>query len=315
MPPRPPTFSDWLSLLALTVCWGTAFLFNELALAAFGAGSIVASRIALGAVVLLAYARYVGVKLPRDWQAWIPMFVTAMFGVIVPFFLTLWAQTHLESATTAVLMAVMPLMVMTLAHFFVPGERLSGAKLTGFAVGFAGIVLVMGPAPSAPGGSMELLASIAVLGAALSYSSTSVYARLRSSASPAAMAAGMLLIATVFTAPLLTSVDVPPADTTTFVGVLAVAILGVFATGVASVLYFRVVAGPGPSFLSLVNYMVPAWGVLLGVAVLGERLSQWAVAGLALILAGVAMSEFGHRWWHNRQHRPANSEQSSLTSV
>ncbi len=312
MAPRQPSVVDWLSLVGLTACWGTAFLFNELALEAFGADVIVGARITLGALVLVVYARITGTRLPRDWQAWIPMLVTALFGVIVPFFLTVWAQTLLPSTTTAVLMAVMPLMVMTLAHFFVPGERLSAAKLTGFAVGFSGIVLIIGPATGIPYGGGQLLACLAVLGAALSYSATSVYARLRSSADPIAMAAGMLLVATVFTAPLLAAA--PPVPPAASLAVLSIAILGLFATGFASVLYFNVVAGPGPSFLSLVNYMVPAWGVLLGVTVLGERLSPGAMAGLGLILAGIAMSEFGHRWLLGRSNRGAHAH-SKLSSV
>ena len=145
MAPRPPNAGDWLRLFGLTVCWGTAFLFNELALRAFNPDVIVAARIALGAALLCGYARLTSTALPTTLRAWQPMLVTALFGVLVPFYLTVWAQLHLESATTAVLMSVMPLMVMTLAHCFVPGERLSAAKLAGFLVGFSGIVLVFGP--------------------------------------------------------------------------------------------------------------------------------------------------------------------------
>ena len=206
----------------------------------------------------------------------------------------------------------MPLIVMTLAHFFVPGERLSIAKLAGFAVGFSGIVLIIGPTPGIPAGSGELLASLAVLGAALSYSGTSVYARLRSSADPIAMAAGMLLVGTVFTAPFLATAA--PAPNAPVVAIASIAVLGLFATGIASVLYFNVVAGPGPSFLSLVNYMVPAWGVLLGVIVLGESVSPGAIAGLGLILGGIATSEFGHRWLVRRALRNGPA-QSGLSSV
>ena len=109
------------------------------------------------------------------------------------------------------------------------------------------------------------------------------------------MAAGMLLIAALIAVPAaITEGSGLPAN----VGVAAIAavfLLGVFATGIASVLYFQVVAGPGPSFLSIVNYLVPAWGVLLGVLVLGERLSGRALAGLGVILLGIAISEFGGR--------------------
>lgn len=295
MAPSPPRPADWLRLLGLTACWGTAFLLNELALKAYSPLVIVSARIVFGMLVLFTYLRFSGVSLPRAAREWIPMAVIAVFGVIVPFFLTVWAQTHLSSAITAVLMAVMPLMVMSLAHVFVPGERLSIAKVLGFGTGFLGVLLVIGPDSPADDNRFSLIASFAVLAAALSYSGTSVYARLSSNQAPAAMATGMLIIAAaiavpaaLFEGPAL-PVQLDP------VALTAVALLGLFATGLASVLYFQVVSGPGPTFLSLVNYLVPGWGVVLGVIVLEERLSSSAFAGLGIILAGIALSEFGHR--------------------
>lgn len=294
MPPRAPTRADWLRLLGLTACWGTAFLLNELALAAFDPWLIVAARIVFGAAVLVTYLRATGVTLPRDASAWIPMGITAIFGVLLPFFLTLQAQTHLDSSVTAVLMAIMPLMVITLAHAFVPGERLTIARLLGFASGFVGVVLVVSSGTSGASG-MPIGASLAVLGAAFSYSATSVYARLHSTALPAAMATGMLLIATTIAVPAaMLEYGGLPSDPG-LAAIIAVVLLGIFATGFASVLYFQVLAGPGPSFLSIVNYLVPAWAVVLGVLVLGEQLTGRVLAGLGTILLGIAISEFGGR--------------------
>lgn len=242
------------------------------------------------------------------------MVLTAVFGIIVPFFLTVWAQTHLSSAMTAVLMAVMPLMVMSLAHAFVPGERLSPAKLAGFVTGFGGVVIVMGPESPGGSGGFSLPASLAVLAAAFSYSATSVYARLRSNRAPAAMATGMLIVAASIAVPAALVGGKTLAIEVDTVAMLAIALLGIFATGIASVLYFQVVSGPGPTFLSIVNYLVPAWGVVLGVVVLDERLSGSAFAGLAVILAGIAISEFGHRWLASREGalREAHADCQSL---
>jgi drug/metabolite transporter (DMT)-like permease len=296
MAPRAPTAGDWLRLFGLTACWGSAFLFNEVALAGLPPPFIVAGRIVLGGLLLYIYARASGTAMPQALADWTPIAVIALFGVIVPFFLTVWAQVHLPSATTAVLMSVMPLFVMILAHVFVPGERLSAAKLGGFIVGFSGVVLVIGPQAATGADAMTAIASLAALGAAFSYSATSIYSRLNARAEPLAMAAGMLLVAAVIAVPAAAVRGVPAGLELTLPALASVAVLGVFATGLASVLYFEVISGPGPTFLSLVNYMVPAWGVLLGVFVLGEQLTPWAFAGLGLVLCGIAISEFGHRW-------------------
>ncbi len=315
MAPRPPTTADWLRLIGLTACWGTAFLFNEFALEAFPPTQIVALRVIVGVLLLGGYAKLTGVRLPRSGDEWRPMAVMAMFGVIVPFLLTVQAQVYLPSATTAVLMAVMPLIVMTLAHFFVPGERLSRAKVAGFGVGFTGVALVVGPESlGGQAGTTGLVACGAVLLAAISYAASSVYARIKSRTEPLASATGMLLLAMLITVPVAATDPLPSLTPLPVMSMLAVVVLGAFATGLASVLYFQVVAGPGPSFLSLVNYLVPGWGVVLGMLVLNERLSSWAVLGLGLILVGIGLSEFGHRWITARTHS-RQSTQSGATTV
>ncbi len=106
------------------------------------------------------------------------------------------------------------------------------------------------------------------------------------------MSAGMLVIGSFLMLPGVV-VDAPSLVMPTFAAGAGVAVLGVLSTGVATVLYFRLVQGPGPTFLSFVNYLVPAWAVLAGALILNESLSAWAYAGLALILAGIAISEAG----------------------
>ena len=114
------------------------------------------------------------------------------------------------------------------------------------------------------------------------------------------MATGMLIVAAAIAVPAALTEGRTVTLRVDPVALSAIALLGVFATGIASVLYFQVVSGPGPTFLSIVNYLVPGWGVVLGVVVLDEQLSGSAFAGLGIILAGIAISEFGHRWLSRR---------------
>jgi drug/metabolite transporter (DMT)-like permease len=291
--PRAPVATDWLSLLALTVFWGTAFLFNEIALRTFPPTVLVAARIAIAAVFLFGIFLAGGGRLPRTLRGWRPMLVTAVFGTILPMELIAWGQQFIDSAETGVLMAVMPVFLFTLAHFLLPEERLGAGRIMGFVAGFAGVLLVIGPESFSGGfGSERLLGSAAVLGAGLCYSINTVYARRLGPMNPMALAAGMTLVATAVLIPAaaleLPAVQWPP-------GLLpagAIVILGLICSGFASVLYFRLVQGPGPVFLSLTTYLVPAWAVFAGALVLRERLDAGVLGGLALILAGVAVSEF-----------------------
>ncbi len=302
--PRAARAGDWIGLIALTALWGTAFMFNELALVSFTPTELVFARIAMAAIVLAAVLFLRGRRLPRTGRAWVSLAAMALLGNVLPFQLIAWAQQTIDSAVTGVLMAVMPLFVLTLSHFFLPGSRLTPARLAGFALGFFGVVLVIGPNTlSAFDGSGPLLAMLAALGAALSYSVNSIVARRIGVQEPMATAAGMMLVAALMMLPAggpgLLQLETPPTAT----ALAAVVVLGLLSTGLATIIYFRIVQGPGPAFLSLVNYLVPVWAVFAGAFVLGETLSPSVFAGLALILAGIAFSEIGAQWRAFRYRR------------
>ena len=293
--PRAPHAGDWLSLLALTVLWGSAFFFNELALAAFTPSALVAGRIVIATVLIYGYLRLTGETLPRAGRAWFPMVVLAVFGNVLPFHLIAWAQLHITSSLAGILMAVMPLFVLTLAHFFIPGARLTASRLAGFFVGFAGVTVIIGPEfLRGLAGNTALLGTIAALGAALSYSISTIYARRLGAGDPVRRAAGMLIVASILATPAAL-LELPAIAVPGLASVAALIVLGLLATGFATLLYFRLVQGPGPTFLSFVNYLVPAWAVIAGALLLDEALSTSVFLGLALILSGIGLSEFGSR--------------------
>lgn len=295
--PRAARLDDWIGLIALTALWGTAFMFNEFALVSFTPAELVFARIGMAAVVLIAFLAARRRPLPQPGRAWLALAVMALLGNVLPFQLIAWAQQTIDSALTGVLMAIMPLFVLTLSHFFIPGSRLTTVRLAGFGLGFFGVVLVIGPETlSGLGTTGPLLAMLAALGAALSYSINSIVARRIGAEDPMTTAAGMMLVATFMMLPVggpgLLQLEAAP----TGMALASVAVLGLLSTGLATVIYFRIVQGPGPAFLSLVNYLVPAWAVLAGALVLGETLSPSVFAGLGLILGGIALGEIGARW-------------------
>lgn len=309
--PRTANLSDWFTLFALTIFWGTSFVFIEIALEAFPPATLVAARVALGAVALLGFFLASGCHMPRDRKTWGSWVLIALLGVILPMRLTAWGQQFIGAAETGVLMAISPLFVYTLSHFFLPGERLTPFRLGGFVLGFAGVVFVIGPDGFGGwAGNAPLVGALAVLGAALSYSINSIYARRAAPQHPVALSTGMMLLASVLTLPEgllgLGAVAWPPG----ILPVLAIGVLGLICSGFAAVLYFRLVQGPGPSFVTLVTYLVPAWAVLSGALVLQEKLSTSVLGGLALILGGIALSELGPRLWSRTRRTNAARQRS-----
>ena len=276
--------------------WGSTFMFNKLGVASIPPATVVAVRVVVGLLTLLPLLRLRGLALPPPGRIWVSYTVMALLGNAVPFYFITWGQQVIDSALAGITISTMPIATLVLAHFFVRGEHLTWARAGGFALGFAGIVLLFDPAALARVGiGRELLYQLAVLVGALCYAGNSVAARLLVSSDFLVAAAGTLLVASIVAVPVALIVDRPWQLEPTVSSLASVIWIGVGPTGIATVLYFRLISSAGPTFMSLVNYLSPGVAVLLGVALLGEEPGVNAYAGLALILAGIALSQSRQR--------------------
>jgi drug/metabolite transporter (DMT)-like permease len=215
-------------------------------------------------------------------------------GNAAPFYLITWGQQVVESALAGVMMAIMPLATLLLAHFLVEGERLTWRRSAGFALGFIGIVLLFAPGLVAgvAEGSGGLVYQLAVLLAALCYAANSVLARLLVTRDFLVASAGTLFVASMLMVPIALIIDAPWRLEPTWASIASIVWLGVGPTGIATILYFRLISSAGPTFMSLVNYLSPPVAVFLGVVLLGEEPGVNAYAGLVLILTGIAVSQW-----------------------
>lgn len=288
------TPKDWLLLFALVAMWGSSFMFNRIAVATLPPWTVVAGRIGIAALVLVLIVHALGKRLPPPGRAWAPFAVIAMIGNALPFYLITWGQQVVESALAGILMAVMPLATIVLAHFLIAGEHLTRQRAAGFATGFLGIVLLMGPAALAGigGEAVRIISQLAVLGGALCYALQSVLTRLIVKGDVMVAAAGTLLVASVIVVPVALWLDRPWLLAPSASSAAAVIWLGVGPTAIATILYFMLIRAAGPSFMSLVNYLSPGVAVMLGLLVMGETPSANAYFGLALILAGIAVTQW-----------------------
>lgn len=285
-------FTRWALLLALVAMWGSAFFFVKLGVATVPPATLVAARIVLAAVILLAMALAAGVRLPPWGARWWPMTVIAFLGNLVPFLLISWGQQFVDSSLAGILISAMPLGVLVLAHRFVPGEEMNRRRVAGFVTGFTGVVLLIGPAALAGlgGAGAAVVAQLALVAAALCFAGNSVYSRLTVREDFLAVSAAVMIVASVVSVPLALAIDRPWTLDPSASSVAAIFWLGVGPTAVASIVYFRLIALAGPSFMSLVNYLSPVMALALGVGVLGETPGANAYLGLALILSGIAFA-------------------------
>ena len=284
--------AEWVLLLALTAMWGSAFMFIKLGIATVPPATLVASRLALGALLLYTVMCMRGLALPPLGPRWFAYAVLAIVGNSAPFYLISWGQQFIDSALAGILMAVMPLTTLLLAHFFIAGERLTANRALGFSVGFSGILVLMGPAVlSGLGGSLlEVTAQATVLAGALCYAANSVMARRLVATDFLVASTSVLIVASLVTAPLALVLDRPWTLAPSVSSTAAIVWLGIGPTALATLLYFRLIAAAGPTFMALVNYLSPLVALLAGVLLLGEKPGVTAFAGLGLILLGIALS-------------------------
>ncbi len=294
---RNSTVINWLLLLVLGLLWGASFLGVELALKGFGPLTIAAIRIAIAAGILTAVSFALGHGLPphdtKDGRKiWRHSLGMALFSNVIPFSLLSWAQIHVSSSYAGITMAVVPLLVLPLSHFLIPGQRMSLRKTIGFAVGFAGVVVLIGPAQilASRGGDIENIARIACVLASCCYAIGSIITRLAPTGPQLAFGAAALLLASLVLTPIALLVEGMPTMPGT-AALLGVLYLGVFPTALATVLLVYIVKAAGPPFLSLVNYQVPIWAVVIGMVVLHEALPGQFLSALGLILVGLAISQ------------------------
>lgn len=295
---------NWMLLLFLGLIWGSSFLGVKLSLESFGPITVAAIRVTIAAIILTSISFYMGHGLPSTNTAtgrkiWRHGFGMAIFTNAVPFTLLSWAQIHVSTGYAGITMAVVPLLVLPLSHFFIPGERLSPQKTFGFAVGFAGVVILIGPAQilESGGGDIENIARIACVIASFCYATGSIITRLAPSGPQMAFSSAALLLAAAMLVPVALIVEGFP-DAPTQSALLGVLYLGLFPTALATVILVYVIKAAGPPFLSLVNYQVPVWAVVIGMVVLNETLPGQFVWALGLILIGLGVSQA--KIWRSR---------------
>jgi len=294
-----PTDKGWIDvalLLLLATIWSSSFTAIKFAVPTMPPLTLVAVRTLIAVAVLVPIMAVQGGRLPRDSKSWTIGFALGVFGISLPFFLIGWGEQRVSSGLAAILIGIMPLATMVLAHFFNEGDRFTMAKFAGIILGFTGIVVLIGP-EALKGLGGDAIYQLAVAGGALCYAINAVLTRNLPSGgggrgdSRIGRGIMVLLCGTAIAVPLALVIDGPDAvlraDTNAWLGAVY---LGVLPTGLATLIYFRLVEVRGASFFSFVNYLNPVFGVVLGALILGEVLSPQAVAALVLILAGVAVT-------------------------
>jgi drug/metabolite transporter (DMT)-like permease len=286
---------NYLLLLGVGMIWGSQFMLNEVAIGAFPPAVIAAGRAVIGFLTLLTLVLVApgNRNPPSDAQRprsglWAHYFLIGLFEGTLPFYLIAWGQQRVDGAIAAILMGTVAIFAIILAALFVRGERLRLGNALGVALGFLGVVVLIGPA-TLSGILGSVLGELAVLGGALSFAiSLTLIKRLPADIPVVVKARNILACASIQIVPLTLILGQAGALRPTWPAVLAVLALGMLCAGVVYVLFVALIDRAGPTFASFSNFLVPLCGVLLGVLFLGEQLKGTDLVALALIMLGLA---------------------------
>ena len=287
-----------IGLLALI--WGSAFLWIKLADRGFSPVEVTLARLALGAAVLFAIVLARREKIPRPGRLWAHIAVAALFANAVPYLLFAVAEQTVDSSTAGIINATTPLWTVVLALAVRHQKSVTSWQAAGLIVGFAGAVLIFTPWHTTGGlfsaGGLECLA------ASVSYAVSYIYMDrflARRGIGPVVLSACQLAAAAVMLAIAL-AVTGAPTPHVTAESVAAIAVLGIIGTGFAYVLNYQIITSEGATVASTVTYLLPVVAIVLGIVVLGESITAIVVAGIALVLLGVALTR--------RRTKPASGE-------
>jgi drug/metabolite transporter (DMT)-like permease len=275
-------------LLLLSFIWGWSFLLIKVAGEGMTPVTVAWLRLALGALALVVIARVRGLRLPSGRARWRTLAIAAVLGNAVPFTLLAWSTQHISTGLTAVLNASTPLFTAVAAATYLH-ERLRALQAFGLLLGFVGVGVAAGFGTADLTGS-SWLGALAAVGAGACYGAAFAFMRRNLiDIPPLAAATGQLLVGAAIMAPLGIGTSMADGFDPTPTRVLAVVLLGVFGTGIAYILNYRLLAEIGATKTSLTTYIVPVVAVVLGVVVLDESFSLRILAGGVLIALGIAL--------------------------
>ena len=295
------------TLLALAAIWGSSFLFikvavDDLSPAATMLGRCFVATIVLGGILVARRGFAGAARCLRQFGR--AGFVLGIVSTALPFWLIAWGETRIDSGIAAIANASMPIFVALLAIRFAPGERVTGARAFGIALGIVGVAVLAGVDPQ--GGWAGAVGTLAVVLASISYAVSTLYSQRKlGDSSGLLVSTASAFWGTIILLPF--GLVQRPTEVPGWEALASVAMLGVFGTGIGLLMFLYMIEHYGSSRASLVVYLLPVTALFYGAVFLDEPIRVTAIAGLALILAGVALGSGAVRPTRRRAPVPAPS--------
>ena len=312
-----PTRSDWILLFALGIMWGTSYVWIKVAVQSLSTFTLIAARLGIGLALLATVVAVNKVELPRNPRIYGHLLVMAIINIVIPFALITTAEQSVNSNLAAIINGSVPLFVVLIAAWFLHDEPLTLNRLGGVIVGYVGVVVLVAPGLLAGGATGSLSGELALVGSTLAYAFGAVYARANMRGVPPLVPAlFQVLFAFAIISTIALATEHPFGESWPGETIFAVAWLGIFGSGLAYILNFRLLSRIGAGGTSVLAYLLPVVGIVSGFVVRGEPVDLTLAIGTALILAGIGLttSKRGRRTVFGRAAAQAAAAQASATS-
>ncbi len=284
--------SALLCLLALL--WGSSYLLIKVAVETIPPITLIATRVFIASIFLCTIIMWTRERLPRDGRTWRLLLVQSFLTSIGAWTVLAWGQQYVDSALASVLNSTSPVFVFLITFFFTRHETTSWLKLFGACMGVLGVALIVG-ADALQGLGQQVVAQLAVLSGAVMYAGAAIFGKQFTHLTPLITATCTMLWASLFLVPLSLVIDQPWTLAPSTQSMLAALTLAVLGTGVALLIYFRLLRTLGSLGTTSQSYLRAGVGVALGVVVLGEHITPVIGAGIAAALIGVIAINFPKR--------------------
>ena len=291
----------WAGFVILALVWGSSFLFIRIGVEQLPPFQLIFIRTGLAAVGLNLVVLARGKRLPTNWRSIGDLLFLGIVNTVLPFAFITWGETQIESGLASVLQGTAALFTLVMAHFAFADERITLRKLIGLVIGFLGVVVLTSrsgeTATAGTNATLQILGQLAIVVASLCYAIGGTYSRkaMQNRLDPLVVAAGAMTVAAVITG-VITYVG-PVIGVTPPVGldrleprVLgAILALGFVNTFGAYLLFYPLVAVLGAARTSMVTYIIPVVGLVLGAIFLGEQVDVRLIIGALMILGSIAI--------------------------
>ena len=282
---RQPNLTDYIFLVVLALIWASAFFNIKIATYSYGPVTIAFLRILLGAIPVVGLCLFKKIKIEAFSKDWYWFASIGIINLVIPFFLIAYGVQKVQSNLAAILMASTPLSATILAHIFTDNEKINFIKVIGVLIGFSGIVFLF--SDDILINENNIFSALLILGGSTFYVIGGLLTLKVSNKKNENVTASILIWATIFLIPIVAYTEQPWNLKPRLDSTISLIYLGIFSTGIAWLMRFRILKNNGLVFQAQVAYLIPIFGIILGYVFLGEIITPKVIVAVAAVVLGI----------------------------